>query len=150
MYGRTVPIPRLTAWHGDDGKSYTYSGITMHPEPWTMPLLGVKAAVEAEVGEDFNGVLLNFYRGGSDSMAWHSDDEVELGSEPIIASVSFGATRKLQLRHKSRPDLRGEMELTDGSLLVMRGSTQTYWQHQVPKTSRPVGARINLTFRRIE
>lgn len=150
MYGREIPTPRLTAWHGDAGKSYTYSKITMHPEPWTTPLSAIKAAVETEVGVAFNGVLLNLYRDGSDSMAWHSDDEPELGADPVIASVSFGSTRKFQFRHKSRPDLRHEMELTHGSLLVMRGSTQRHWQHQIPKTSRHVGPRINLTFRHID
>lgn len=150
MYGRRTPIPRLTAWYGDAGKSYTYSKITMQPEPWTTPLSAIKDTVETEAGERFNGVLLNLYRDGSDSMAWHSDDEVELGAEPVIASVSFGSTRKVQFRHKSRTDLRHELELTHGSLLVMRGSTQRHWQHQIPKTSRHVGPRINLTFRHID
>ena len=148
MYGKTLPVPRLTAWYGDADKAYTYSKIEMHPEPWTSPLAEIKACVEAETGTTFNGVLVNLYRDGRDSVAWHSDDEAELG--PVIASVSFGETRKFQFRHKSRSDLRLEVALTHGSLLVMRGSTQFHWQHQIPKTSRRVGPRINLTFRQID
>ncbi|MCU1351949.1 MAG: alpha-ketoglutarate-dependent dioxygenase AlkB [Acidimicrobiales bacterium] len=149
MYGRTNPVPRLTAWYGDVGTSYSYSNITMGPQPWTPALREVKAAVEAHAGHELNGVLCNLYRDGRDSVAWHSDDEAELGPTPFIASVSFGATRRFQLRHKHRPELRHELELTDGSLLVMQGPTQRHWRHQVPKTSRAVGARINLTFRQI-
>ena len=147
MYGKSIPVPRLTAWYGDPGTSYTYSKITMDPEPWTPPLSEIKTAVEVETGATFNSVLLNLYRDGGDSVAWHSDDEAELG--PVIASVSFGDTRTFQLRHASRPDLRLDVPLTHGSLLVMRGPTQLHWQHQVPKTSRRVGPRINLTFRHV-
>lgn len=147
IYGKSIPIPRLTAWYGDPGTSYTYSKIAMHPEPWTAPLSDIKAAVEAETGAPFNSVLLNLYRDGRDGVAWHSDDEAELG--PVIASVSFGATRTFQLRHNSRPDLPLNVALSHGSLLVMRGPTQLHWQHQIAKTSRQVGPRINLTFRQI-
>lgn len=149
MYGKVMPIPRLSAWYGDAGRSYTYSGISMQPRKWTPPLEEMKDALEREVGAAFNSVLLNLYRDGRDSVAWHSDDEAELGPEPVIGSVSLGATRRFQLRHKATAGLRHEMELTHGSLLVMRGPTQRHWQHQVPKTSRSVGPRINLTFRRI-
>ena len=150
MYGRTLPIPRLTAWHGDPGTTYTYSEIAMEPEPWTEPLLEIKAAVEQEAGGTFNSVLLNLYRDGNDSVAWHSDDEPELGVEPLIASVSLGATRSFQLRHQVDETQRIEVELTHGSLLVMRGPTQRCWKHQVPKTALDVGPRFNLTFRTIE
>lgn len=149
MYGKSIPIPRLTAWYGDPGKSYTYSKIAMCPQPWTTPLAEIRAAVEAESGTRFNSVLLNLYRDGRDGVAWHSDDETELGPEPVIASVSFGSTRKFQLRCKSEPGLRHELDLTHGSLLIMDGPTQRHWQHQIPKTSRTVGPRINLTFRYI-
>jgi alkylated DNA repair dioxygenase AlkB len=150
FYGREQPIPRLTAWHGDTGRSYTYSGITMDAADWTPTLLEIKQAIESVCEEAFNSVLLNQYRGGRDSVAWHSDDELELGPNPIIGSVSLGATRWFSLRHKERRELTDKIELTDGSLLVMKGPTQRFWQHQVPKTTRPVDPRINLTFRRIQ
>ena len=149
IYGREVPVPRLIAWYGDPGCQYSYSRIVMVPKTWTPTLLEIKQRVESEVGEEFNSVLLNYYRDGRDSVAWHSDDEPELGPAPVIASVSFGAARKFQLRHRSRSRLRHALELEDGSLLVMRGPTQRYWQHQVPKTAQPVGPRVNLTFRTI-
>lgn len=147
LYGREIPLPRLTAWHGDEGAAYRYSGIANAPAPWTPALLEIKAAVEHAAGAAFNGVLLNRYRTGLDGVAWHSDVEPEFGGDPVIASVSFGATRRFQLRHKARKELRAELDLTHGSLLVMRGATQRHWVHQVPKTKKPVGERINLTFR---
>ncbi len=147
LYGREIPLPRLTAWHGDGGVTYRYSGIANDPVPWTPALLEIKAAVERAAGAAFNGVLLNRYRTGLDGVAWHSDDEPEFGDDPVIASVSFGAARRFQLRHKARKELRAEVTLTHGSLLVMRGPTQRHWAHQVPKTKKPVGERINLTFR---
>lgn len=149
IYGRPVAVPRLTAWYGDPGASYTYSGLTMAPAPWTPALQEVRAAVEDAAGGHFNGVLANLYRDGSDSVGWHSDDESELGPAPVIASASFGATRTFQLRHKRARDLRHEVALTHGSVLMMRGPTQRHWRHQVPKTARVVGPRVNLTFRRI-
>ena len=149
MYGREVPVPRLNAWHGDPGRTYAYSGITLDPEPWTPPLLEIKALVEAEAGAAFNSVLVNLYRDGSDGVAWHSDDEPELGPAPTIASVSLGATRRFQLRHREDHSRREAIDLEHGSVLVMGGPTQRCWHHQVPKTTRPVGPRVNLTFRRI-
>lgn len=149
IYGKTVPLPRLTALYGDPGKAYTYSKIAMQPAEWTPPLVEIKTAVEQEAGVEFNGVLLNLYRDGQDSVAWHTDDESELGEQSTIASVSFGAVRRFQFRHRENAELRSELELTHGSLLVMSGETQRFWQHQVPKTSRKVGPRINLTFRHI-
>ncbi len=148
LYGKTFPIPRENAWYGDSDKPYTYSGIDMEPEPWTPTLLEIKTAVEEVAEVEFNSVLANKYRNGKDSVAWHSDDEPELGKNPIIASVSFGETRRFVLRHKYREDVgKVNLDLTDGSLLIMKGETQHFWQHQIPKTSRNVGRRINLTFR---
>ncbi len=149
MYGKEMPIPRLTAWYGDLGRTYTYSRIEMEAETWTPPLLEIKTRIEAEAEIEFNSVLLNLYRDGRDGVAWHSDDEPELGESPVIASVSLGATRKFQFREKSDPANRREFELSHGSLLLMRGATQRLWQHQVPKTAKPVDPRVNLTFRRI-
>jgi alkylated DNA repair dioxygenase AlkB len=145
--GKAVPLPRLTAWYGDEGKSYRYSGITVNPIPWTPLLLTIKERVEAASQVKFNSVLLNFYRGERDSVAWHSDDEAELGKNPVIASVSFGATRKFQFKHKTNTDHRLAVDLTPGSLLLMAGATQHFWKHQIPKTTKPVDPRINLTFR---
>ncbi|GAB4370216.1 MAG: alpha-ketoglutarate-dependent dioxygenase AlkB [Elainellaceae cyanobacterium] len=145
--GKTMPLPRLTAWYGDPGTEHCYSGITMIPQGWTPALLEIRAAVEAIAPVRFNSVLLNLYRQGQDSVAWHSDDEPELGQNPTIASVSLGATRRFKLRHKHQKTLKQSLDLTHGSLLLMQGSTQHYWQHQVPKTAKPVGDRINLTFR---
>jgi len=149
MYGREMPIPRLTAWYGEPGCVYTYSKIQMEPQGWTPALLEIKARVEQETGVGFNSVLANLYRDGKDSVAWHSDDEPELGPRPTIASVSFGATRSFQLRSKDDDGVRHDLQVAHGSVVIMRGSVQEAWQHQVPKTSKPVGARINLTFRTI-
>ncbi|MCC7447172.1 MAG: alpha-ketoglutarate-dependent dioxygenase AlkB [Anaerolineae bacterium] len=147
IYGKSVKVPRLVAWYGDAGKSYTYSGTTMHPEPWIPALLTMKARIEAVAGVTFNTVLLNYYRNEQDSMGWHSDDEPELGKNPVIASVSLGATRSFQFKHKRDSELRQSINLTSGSLLLMRGPTQHFWKHQIPKTKRPLDPRINLTFR---
>jgi alkylated DNA repair dioxygenase AlkB len=147
LYGKPIPIPRLTAWYGDSGKSYTYSKIAMEPESWTPTLQQIKSGVEAIATVKFNSVLLNLYRSGKDSVAWHSDDEAELGQNPVIASVSFGGTRRFMLKHKHEKDLKTEIELTHGSCLIMQGTTQHFWLHQIPKTAKPVEPRINLTFR---
>lgn len=147
IYGRSMPQPRLTAWYGDPGKSYTYSGITMQPSAWTPTLLDLKAKVDAVSGVVFNSVLLNLYRDGNDSMGWHSDDEAELGQNPVIGSLSLGGTRRFMLRHRFEKGLKHQLELISGSFLLMQGTTQHYWQHHVPKTKRPVPPRINLTFR---
>ena len=149
MFGQLKPLPRLTAWYGDPGTRYVYSGIVNEPLPWTAAIAEVKHAAEAASGVAFNGVLLNRYRSGRDSMGWHADDEPEFGDEPVIASVSFGGSRTFQLKHKRRKELKESVELTHGSLLVMSGGTQANWLHQVPKTAKPVAERLNLTFRRI-
>ena len=145
---KETQLPRLTAWYGNPGKHYSYSGIRMQPLPWNAPLLAIKQAVDAEAGAEFNSVLLNYYRNERDSVAWHSDDEPELGNNPIIASVSFGATRRFVLKHRHEKRLpKIEMELSHGSLLLMRGPTQHHWLHAIPKSRIPVGPRVNLTFR---
>jgi alkylated DNA repair dioxygenase AlkB len=148
VYGQRYAEPRLTAWYGDAGKRYSYSGLTLEPLPWTSLLLAIKARVNNAAQTEFNSVLLNLYRNGRDSNGWHQDNESELGHNPVIASVSLGAVRRFQLRHKTRKDVpKLELDLPHGSLLVMAGPTQHYWQHQIPKTAKPVAERINLTFR---
>jgi alkylated DNA repair dioxygenase AlkB len=149
MFGKKTPLPRLTAWFGDRGASYTYSGITMQPHEWSEDLLAIRAVVEQHAKVRFNSLLLNQYRNGQDGVAWHADDEPELGAQPIIGSLSFGAVRKFQLRLKNDPSEKREIELESGDLVVMSGRTQISWLHQVPKTSRVIGPRINLTFRQI-
>lgn len=149
LFGKPHLVPRLVAWYGDRGKVYTYSGVTHQPHPWTETLLTIKDRVEAISQTAFNSVLLNLYRNGQDSMGWHSDDEPELGPAPVIASVSLGGTRRFQLRHRYRKEFRTAIDLTDGSFLLMKSPTQQFWQHQIPKTRRPVEPRINLTFRTI-
>ncbi len=144
LWGKQFLQPRLSAWHGD--KSYTYSGLTMQALPFTPLLAEIKQAVEAASGHVFNSVLLNYYRDGRDSMGMHSDDEAELGPNPAIASVSFGATRTFILRHK-RSKHTIKLDLTDGSMLLMAGAMQANWSHGINKLTRPCGARINLTFR---
>jgi len=149
MYGKKIDFPRLTAWYGNNDKPYSFSGITLQPLPWSSEILSIKSKIEPVAKTAFNSVLLNLYRDGNDSISWHTDAERELGTNPVIASVNFGATRKFQLRHiKTKEKL--EIELTHGSLLIMQGELQHFWQHQVPKTSKVVGERINLTFRVIK
>ena len=148
IFGKEVNLPRLTAWYGDPGKSYTYSGITMNPDLWSLNLLAIKERIEETVQVNFNSVLANLYRNGQDYVSWHSDDEKELGKNPTIASISFGATRRFLLRHKSNKNLETvDLSLGHGSLLIMKGSIQHYWKHQVPKTAKVKTERINLTFR---
>ncbi|MEG4282072.1 alpha-ketoglutarate-dependent dioxygenase AlkB [Microcoleus sp. A006_D1] len=150
LFGKTMPLPRLTAWYGDEGKSYTYSGIEQHPEPWNSTLKSIKSKVEEISEVTFNSVLINLYRDGKDSVSWHSDDEPELGKNPIIASVSFGATRRFSLKHKISKKDKVDIDLPNGSLLLMKGETQHYWQHQIPKNYKLLDRRINLTFRVIK
>jgi len=149
MYGNETPIPRLQAWYGDEGKSYAYSGIEMQARAWTPALREIEQRLQGALDHPFNSVLANLYRDGSDSVSWHADDESELGPEPVIASVSLGATRTFQLRHNEDPEVRHSLELRAGSLLVMKGPTQHRWRHQLIKTTRRVGPRLNLTFRTI-
>ena len=149
MYGKTLDFPRLTAWYGDNDKPYSFSGIMLKPQTWTTTLLEIKKQIETKAQVHFNSVLLNLYRNGNDSISWHTDAEKELGINPIIASVNFGATRRFQLRHNTNNE-KIELNLSHGSLLIMQGELQHYWQHQVPKTKQVVKERINLTFRTIK
>jgi len=149
IFGQRRRVPRLVAWHGDHGASYRYSGTDHLPEPWTPVLERIRATVCELSGTEFNAVLLNLYRDGRDGMGWHADDEPELGRDPVIASVSLGAPRRFCLRHRRRRELKLDLELPHGSLLVMAGPLQHHWVHALPKTRRPVGGRINLTFRRV-
>ena len=148
LFGRIVNAPRLSAWYGDSGATYRYSGVRLEALPWTPALLEIKRTAEGLAGCRFNSVLLNLYRDGMDSVGWHADAEPELGRNPIIASVSLGCARLFQLQHKKRR-LRVALQLEPGSVLVMRGETQHHWRHCLPKTRLPVGARVNLTFRRV-
>lgn len=149
MYGRVVKFPRLTSWYGDQDKPYSFSGITLRPHPWSKELLYVKNQIEPICELTFNSVLLNLYRDGNDSISWHTDAEKELGQNPLIASVNFGAERKFQLRHRDTKD-KIEITLRHGSLLIMKGELQHYWEHQVPKTKQVLNERVNLTFRIIK
>ena len=150
FYGKVYPVPRETAWYGEDGTNYTYSGISCNPLPWTSELLELKNRIEKLVPEaSFNSVLLNRYRNGNDKVSWHSDDEKELGINPIIASISLGATRRFDLRHKMDKSKIIKIELKSGSLLIMKGPLQHHWEHQVPQQKRIYDERINLTFRNI-
>lgn len=144
VYGKRYLQPRLSAWYGE--ASYTYSGLTLQPLPLTPLLEQLRRSVEAVTAHRYNSVLLNYYRDGQDSMGMHSDDEPELGPAPVIASLSFGATRSFVLRHKTRK-LSQKIELMDGSLLLMSGNTQRFWLHGVNKTAKLTEPRLNLTFR---
>jgi alkylated DNA repair dioxygenase AlkB len=146
IFGERRLVPRLVAWYGDPGTSYVYSGTSHEPQPWTAELLDLRQVVQALTGHRYNSVLLNLYRDGHDGMGWHADDEPELGRNPAIASVSLGATRRFKLRHRRHKTVT-TLDLGHGSLLSMAGLTQHRYVHAVPKTTRPVGERINLTFR---
>jgi alkylated DNA repair dioxygenase AlkB len=150
VFGKVHPQPRLTALFGNEGKPYSYSNIKMQPQPWNPLLQKIKSAVEIVSDTNFTTVLLNLYRDGKDSNGWHADNEKELGINPIIASVSFGTERIFQLKHNTISNLKQNIVLEHGSLLLMKGTTQHFWKHQIPKTSKTIGSRINLTFRVIE
>jgi alkylated DNA repair dioxygenase AlkB len=145
---KTYNIPRLQQWFGDPGTDYTYSGLHLKPEPWVYPLTLLRLRAQAAAQTPFNAVLVNFYRNGDDSIAWHSDSEREFGPSPTIASLSLGATRDFVLRDNSNKENKVTIPLSSGSLLLMAGETQEAWQHSVPKRSG-VGPRINLTFRNV-
>lgn len=149
LWGKLYAQPRLTAWHGDPGRDYTYSGLTMKAEPWTPLLQTLKAEIEQATGTTFNSVLLNYYRNERDSVGYHSDDEKELGPEPIIASLSLGETRTFIFKSKGKRHKPMRLALEDGSLLLMKGPTQRNWLHAIEKETRSCGPRINLTFRTI-
>ena len=155
VFGREVAQPRLSAWYGDAGAAYTYSGLHLRPRPWTPQLAELKRRVERASGAEFNSVLLNYYRDHRDGMGFHADDEPELGPRPTIASLSLGERRVFVMKRRSvrgaapgaTPPVR--IPLDSGSLLLMRGETQRHWLHGIAKLARPCGPRVNLTFRRI-
>lgn len=149
IFGRSVDQPRLTAWIGDESAVYTYSGVRNEPVPWPPELGALRERVSAAAEVSFNSVLCNLYRDGHDSMGMHSDSERELGQNPVIASVSLGAVRRFQLRHRKQKGVGLDVELPDGSLLIMRGALQHHYRHGVPKQPQILSPRINLTFRKI-
>ncbi len=150
LFGKAHRQPRLSAWYGNRDSVYTYSGISLRPRPWNQTLLNLKAGVESQLGRSFNSVLLNYYRDQRDSMGMHSDDESELRKQPVIASLSLGEKRILLLRHRYRKELGTlKLPLPSGSLLVMKGDTQSHWKHGIAKQNHPCGPRVNLTFRTI-
>ena len=149
LYGVVHDVPRLTAWYGDPNKSYEYSGIKLQTRLWNSPLLKIREKIETISKTKYNSVLLNLYRSGSDSVLWHSDDEPELGKNPVIGSLSLGEAREFQMKHKYDRDLKQKILLQHGSFLLMKGKTQHNWLHQIPKRKNLKGERINLTFRTI-
>jgi len=149
VYGKVFAQPRLTCLYGNEGKSYGYSNIKMQPRPWSDTLLLLKEKVECFSKHEFTTVLMNLYRDGKDSNGWHADNEKELGKNPVIASISFGATRTFQMKHNTLKNEKAQVTLEHGSLLLMKGTTQHFWKHQIPKTSKPILPRINMTFRTI-
>lgn len=149
VVGRRVLQPRLTAWQGDPGTDYRYSGLELHPQPWGAAVSEVRTRVESVAGVRFDSVLLNLYRDGRDSMGWHADDETALGAEPVIASATFGDIRRFVLKRRDDSSVRVEVQPAHGSVIVMSGRAQHEWLHHVPKTARPVAPRVNLTFRQL-
>lgn len=150
MFGKVMDQPRKVAWYGDQGVEYTYSGIKMKALEWSPVLMILKLRLEEFLGVNFNSVLINLYRDGNDYMSWHSDDEKELGKNPVIASVSLGCERDFLFRMKSNKLEKVKILLENGSLLVMQSETQHFWQHSVPKRKMSTTPRLNLTFRNIK
>ena len=149
VFGKTYKQPRLTALYGESNQPYSYSNITMYPEPFPTELINIKEKVESISGETFNTALLNLYRDGNDSNGWHADNEKELGINPVIASVSFGEERPFHFKHRKIKDERHKIVLNHGSLLIMKGEMQHHWIHQIAKTKREISPRINITFRKL-
>ncbi|RAP58442.1 alpha-ketoglutarate-dependent dioxygenase AlkB [Oleiagrimonas sp. MCCC 1A03011] len=149
LFGREVSAPRLSCWVGDPGTDYQYSGVRFAPHAWTPALRELRERVQATCGASFNSVLANLYRDGDDAMGWHSDDEPELGPEPVIASVSLGVMRRFRLRARDDSRRSLDLELAHGSLLRMAGATQRNYRHALPRSKRVAGTRLNLTFRHI-
>ena len=147
MYGKELNLPRLTSWYGEHRSDYSYSGISMKSKPWTPELLAIKKRIEDHTGIQFTSVLLNYYRDGNDSVSWHRDNEKVLRVNPVIASVSFGATRTFKFRHVNDYSVIRSVELEHGTFLLMKGETQHKWQHQIPKSKKVMKPRISLTFR---
>lgn len=149
LFGRRIKSPRLSAWYGDADARYGYSGMVYDPIPWIPLLSGIRQTIQTAIGGlPLNGMLANFYRDGGDGMGWHSDNERELGVKPLIVSASFGAVRRFSLKHR-HTRRREDLLLNHGSLFVMAGASQQHWLHALPKTTKPCGPRINLTFRSV-
>lgn len=149
IFGKKITQPRLTCLFGNEGKPYSYSGLTMHPHAWNPTLIFIKDKVEQVANKNFTTVLANLYRNEKDSNGWHADNEKELGRNPIIASISLGETRKFQIKHHTNKEYKCNLELTHGSLLLMKEGSQIHYKHQIPKAAQPKKPRINLTFRTI-
>ena len=149
MFGDLIAVPRLESWVADEGLDYTYSGIHHDPDPWSEELIALRDLASEHAGASFNSVLCNLYRDGNDGVDWHADDESEFGPMPVIGSLSLGATRRFDLRRADDHAEKIELDLHHGDLVIMRGMTQALWKHRVPKTKKPVGERINLTFRSV-
>jgi alkylated DNA repair dioxygenase AlkB len=148
LFGKEIAEPRLSTWHAAADLPYRYSGVPRSPHPWNEPLTALRTACEAHTSHTFNGALLNLYRTGQDAMGWHSDDEAVNGPNPVIASISLGAERRFDFRHKQTREMVSVV-LPHGSLIVMSGACQTYWLHRIAKTTRQLQPRINVTFRRL-
>ena len=148
MYGKEIYVPRYSAWYADENKSYTYSGTTFKPKKWNKGLLYIKERIENTLNLSFNSVLMNWYRDGEDWMGWHADDEKELGTNPIIASVNFGEERDFLIKSNETNE-KITIPLKHGTLLIMSGKLQHHWKHSVPKRKKRKNARFNLTFRTI-
>ena len=149
VFGKTYDQPRLTSLHALNATPYTYSNITMHPHPMCSALSSLLEKIKEVKNHPFNAVLLNLYRNGQDSNGWHADNEKELGTNPVIASISLGQERFFHLKHRKIKEQRLKIKLEHGSLLIMGGAMQHHWLHQIPKTSKSIDRRINLTFRLI-
>ncbi|WP_288982289.1 alpha-ketoglutarate-dependent dioxygenase AlkB [uncultured Flavobacterium sp.] len=149
IFGKKILQPRLTCLFGNEGKPYSYSGLTMQPQPWNSTIMDIKNEIEVLCNENFTTVLANLYRNEKDSNGWHADNERELGRNPIIASVSFGEERQFQLKHISDNTIKLSLHLNHGSLLLMKEGSQIHYKHQIPKASQTKNSRINLTFRTI-
>ncbi|WP_396217346.1 alpha-ketoglutarate-dependent dioxygenase AlkB family protein [Flavobacterium sp.] len=149
IFGKKIAQPRLTALYGNEGKSYGYSNIVMQPHPFNSALTFIKEEIETITNEHFTTALLNLYRNERDSNGWHSDNEKELGRDPVIASVSFGEARMFQIKHNTKKEFKQSLLLEHGSLLVMKNGAQIHYKHQIPKATQPKNPRINLTFRKI-
>lgn len=149
IFGKKILQPRLTSLYGNDGKSYGYSNIVMHPHAFNSTLTFIKDEIENTINETFTTVLLNLYRNEKDSNGWHADNEKELGRDPVIASLSLGEERIFQIKHNTNKDAKQSLILQHGSLLVMKNGAQLHYKHQIPKASKPKKPRINLTFRKI-
>ena len=150
VYGKTYNQPRLTAFYSNTKNALEYSNIKMNPHPFSESLITIKNKIEKEMKKEFNSCLLNLYRDGKDSNGWHADNEKQLGENPIIASLSLGSERYFHLKHRTKPHIKHKIVLKHGSVLVMKEETQHFWLHQIPKTKKEIGKRINLTFRYIK